>query len=466
VLPTSVAEITRLIFGHLIANHPEEFNLLQVGLFHSHAVTKPFWPIQATEAVRKQFVVDDLFGQRTLHRFIGSFKPDILFAVGNPLHLVRSGLGETDPDCKLILYLKVDDFPLGPEVGSLLKRADVILTTSVFSSDVIRSQFTNFKVGCIYPPASVQCFTPAPIAERPDLRTAIFPNWMPHDAFVLGWVGKPKWRKQIWSLYETIHWLRSGNYLICENCGDIKLLDPDGVAGSRTKATRAGPDCRSTCPSCRARSAGKAEPMRDIFLWLHTPENDREADFSVRRLENEYRVQKNADIFYTNGLSTTAGLRPEDMPSLYQAWDALLYLTGSEGLGLPAWEAMCSALPVIYTNFSSHAEYLHRANAGFPVGGILQPEAKSGFFRFIPDVTSAIHAVRRLYYDRTLAMALGANGRSFVMTHSVEAVAEQWRRLLCDLASSAKGSAQNKSIEVPGVKSSPVFQTHSPGQTA
>jgi 3-oxoacyl-[acyl-carrier protein] reductase len=36
---------------------------------------------------------------------------------------------------------------------------------------------------------------------------------------------------------------------------------------------------------------------------------------------------------------------------------ALLVLTAF-GIGIPAWEAMCAALPVVYTNYSAHGEFL------------------------------------------------------------------------------------------------------------
>jgi glycosyltransferase involved in cell wall biosynthesis len=125
-----------------------------------------------------------------------------------------------------------------------------------------------------------------------------------------------------------------------------------------------------------------------------------------------------------------------DIPSLYQLWDGLLYLSGGEGFGLPAWEAMCAGLPTIYTNYSGHADFLGKAEAGLPVGGILQPEAKTCIWRMVADVSQVVEAVRRLYFDRNLAALLGANGREFVKDYAPDRMAEKWHSIFQTLTRS------------------------------
>ena len=119
---------------------------------------------------------------------------------------------------------------------------------------------------------------------------------------------------------------------------------------------------------------------------------------------------------------------------LYRIWDGLLFLSGGEGFGLPAWEAMCSALPVVYTNYSAHGEFLTRADAGLPVGGILQPEAKTCIWRMVADVAQAVEAVQKLYFDRALALRLGENGRSFAGQFAIETQVDAWHRTFGELA--------------------------------
>src|SRR3569623_377693 len=48
VLPTGVAELIRLTLGALIQDRNRRYDIHQVGLFHSFAVTEPPWPIYPT----------------------------------------------------------------------------------------------------------------------------------------------------------------------------------------------------------------------------------------------------------------------------------------------------------------------------------------------------------------------------------------------------------------------------------
>jgi glycosyltransferase involved in cell wall biosynthesis len=169
----------------------------------------------------------------------------------------------------------------------------------------------------------------------------------------------------------------------------------------------------------------QAQPLEDVFLWCHTADEPDEP-WPLRRLEQQFGVHRDRDLYYTPGHGLKSALAPEDVPMLYRIWDCLLYLSGGEGFGLPAWEAMCAALPVVYTNYSAHGEFLSRGNAGLPVGGILQPEPKTCIWRMVADVPQAVEAIRRLYFDRKLARELGANGRRFAGGFGIGTQVEAW----------------------------------------
>ena len=188
-------------------------------------------------------------------------------------------------------------------------------------------------------------------------------------------------------------------------------------------------DRRRKCPHCASIVLRAAEPLTHIFLWLHMVRRAPGEAWPVQGLEDLYDVREGRDVFYTDGLRQRAHLSPADMATLYQLWDTLLYLSGGEGFGVPAWEAMCSCLPVIYTRYSSHGLFLDAARAGLGVGGLLVPEPGSCLLRLIPDVRQAIYAIRRLYYDRALAVDLGTRGRAFVENYGPRAQAAQWDRL-------------------------------------
>ncbi len=167
---------------------------------------------------------------------------------------------------------------------------------------------------------------------------------------------------------------------------------------------------------------GDAQTHRRLAQLLTSSKDpqfhDPRTALSEARLACRLSNYKNRDIM--------AVLAPEDLPMLYRIWDCLLHLSGGEGFGLPAWEAMCAALPVVYTNYSAHGEFLRRGKAGLPVSGILQPEPKTCIWRMVADVPQAIEAVRRLYFDRKLARELGANGRRFADGFGIQTQVDAW----------------------------------------
>ncbi len=442
VLPSGLAETTRLLFEALLDRYPEVYELHQVALFHCYAVTTPRWPVYPTEAGRTAdgqvcFAPDDRYGQKTFPKIAERLRPDLVFGFGEPHRLLHLCRPRSQRPWRLVLYVNFDGLPVPPGFAPGLAQADLLVTKSEFARQVLLHSVPGVvaeKCHFLYSPADTRRFAPPTESERSELRRELFPPWVPGDAFVLGWIGRNQWRKQVWLLYKVIHYLRTGQYLVCRGCGQITLLDWDPlrrcVADPALLAHETPPDyVAGSCRHCRSREVEAATPLRDVFLWTHMPEEPGE-DWPARWLEAQFDVQRDRDVYYTPGHGLKAALAPDDIPTLYRLWDCMLFLSGGEGFGLPAWEAMCAGLPVIYTQYSSHAEFLGRAEAGLPVSGVLQPESKTGIWRMVADVGQAIAAVRRLYFDAALRRYLGENGRRFVSQFTPELQTERWHRLL------------------------------------
>jgi len=96
------------------------------------------------------------------------------------------------------------------------------------------------------------------------------------------------------------------------------------------------------------------------------------------------KLDKRINILYTSGLQPTGmslnhpqlqcvGSIPyQQMPTLYQNADILLFPTVREGFGLAAIEAMACGLPVVATNCSSLPELIDDGKGGFlcPLGDV------------------------------------------------------------------------------------------------
>lgn len=448
ILPTGMAEVIRLTFGALLDKYPDHYDLHQLGLWHSHAVTTPRWPVYPTTHRRDKagnffFRTDDMDGQQTFKELVGSLRPDVVFAFNDSQRLLHLCCDAPQREYKLVFYVNFDGFPVTPNQGPLLNKADLIVTMSDFSSRVALSCLPAIdpaKVDYMYSPADIARFKPVSENERLDLRRRMLPRWMPQDPFLIGWVGRNQWRKQVWVLYSVIHYLRSGAYSVCCDCGRVSLqiTPPLPVRSSREPYQKPLEDIclGEVCGACRSAHIERAHPLSNAFLWLHMPEEPGQQDWDRSWLEQQYQAIPGKDIHYTDGHRVGNFRSPADMPGLYQLWDCLLYLSGGEGFGMPAWEAMCCAIPVVYTNYSTHGEFLSRANAGLPVGGILQPEKRTCIWRMVADVEQVIEAVRKIYFGRALGNTLGANGCSFVRQFTADIQAERWHSMLQRLHSS------------------------------
>jgi len=454
ILATGMGEVIRLIFGTLLDQYPGEYELHQVALFHSIPVAEPRWPVYPTRSIfgqkgEKLFGIDDVDGQITFHKVAARVRPDIVFVFNDPQRVLHLCQPPQNRRHKLILYINLDGFPYPPGQGPILNRADRIFTMSKFARRVVRSclpAIEPLKVDYMYSPADIDRFRPLPESEKLALRAKLLPEWMPKNAFILGWVGRSQWRKQVWVPYQVIGHLRRGDYLLCGSCGRVAIPQTRFSAktrflgGQHAMAVTGFPKTHFCC-HCRSPSVDFAAPLPDVFLWLHMPDEPSLQDWSRPVLEGFSKVSAQGDIHYTEGFGVhrAEGFKvgdfktPDEMPLIYQLFDCLLYASGGEGFGLPPWEAMCVGVPVVYTNYSSHAEYLLEADAGYPIGGILQPEPRTCIWRMIGDTSQAIEAVRKLYADRSLGKNLSTKGRSFVQQFAPTEQVARWHNVFQDM---------------------------------
>lgn len=429
-MPTGMAEVTRLIFEGLMRFYPDQYEIEQLGLNHIYAVHEPKWKVHATKTSSPgKLDESDRAGEKSFHEVCDAFKPDVVWAFNDPHRLDHICVPPGQRKHKLVVYTTIDGFPVPPEFG-FLTFADKCVMMSHFAREVFLRGHHDHRakqIEVIYSPADTERFHPVSEDEKAEIRAGIFPEWMPLDSFVLGWVGRNQWRKQNWLAYQVISHLRHGTYMECVKCDSITILESVPMPFKEKKQIQ-------KCRMCdHSGSIHKARPMDNIFLWVHHSKEDRHFDWPYAGLEIPFNVHQDRDVYYTEGLKHKAALTPDTMPLLYQAWDVLLYLSGGEGFGVPVWEAMSSALPVIYSDYSSHAELLRRCNSGCPVDGILQPESGTCIWRMVANVETAISAVLSLYRDRVGEKLSGRRSRAFAKTMGIAAQAEKWHNLFREI---------------------------------
>ena len=132
----------------------------------------------------------------------------------------------------------------------------------------------------------------------------------------------------------------------------------------------------------------------------------------------------------------TQTLTRAEIYELESACDCFVSLHRSEGFGLALAESMYLGKPVISTDWSATAEFIHAAN-GCPVRADLVtldrnhgPYAKGQIWA-APDVDHAAEWMNRLLADRALAAALGAAARATIeRDFSPAAIGARYRRRL------------------------------------
>ncbi len=308
-----MAEVIRLIFNALLAKYPDQYDLHQLGLWHSYAVATPKWPVYPTKGGRDKegnffFPADDMFGQTTFRELVPKLRPDIVFAFNDSQRLLHLCCDAQQREYRLIFYVNFDGFPVTPNQGPLLNKADLIVTMSDFSDRVVLSCLPDIdpaKVDYMYSPADVERFKPLSTSEKLDLRMRSLPDWMPPDAFLIGWIGRNQWRKQVWVLYSVIHYLRSGAYILCCDCGRVSLrtalplkMRPSAeVYGKSSQGRCFGEVCRS----CQSTHIEQPDPLSDVFLWLHMAEEPGHQDWDRSFLERQFEIIPGRDIHYCSG---------------------------------------------------------------------------------------------------------------------------------------------------------------------
>lgn len=403
------AEVLRNIFIPLLTRYSDQYSVRQLGLVNVSAVTDVPWEVISTLDLLPD---SDLYGEVTLPNLLSQWNPDIVFIFNDPWPALRQ-IRLIPASVQVVAYLSVDGFPLPPELGELC-RARLIATMSEFSKGVLLQVpgLRGLEIRVVSAPVDIARFSPIGREEKFELRNRLYPNEVPVDKFVLGWVGRNQWRKQLWVNFHAMSLIKTGNYKICSNC--------HCVTADLTEI--------KFCQRCGCGNLESASPIKDIVLWIHTPTGPGSGDWNCIELEKIYNLTK-SDIYYTDGCDDRHHLSRDDISALYKSWDALLCCSGGEGFGLPVIEAMACGIPVIYSMYSSHAEVATIANAGIGVTGVLQPERTSHIMRFISDPYAIVQSVLRLKDSPDASDELGKNGVRYARGVSMDVIAEVWHNI-------------------------------------
>ncbi|RMH20573.1 MAG: glycosyltransferase family 1 protein [Gammaproteobacteria bacterium] len=439
---SGLAETTRNIFIPLLKMFPGKYEIHQKGWWHRQTDVQQYWPIHPTNVIETpqgpQHDREDTYGRKTLIPLIEKLQPDIVFAYGDLWtfdFILNCPIREKFRLC--VLYT-VDGYPyygsLDENGGSLwgpqLATADALVTLSEFGRDVLKAscpELADKEIHVRSHPIDLDRFSHLP--DKKEVRSEILPPEY-SDSFIFGWLGRNQFRKQNYKLWEILHYLRFGDYILCKDCDRVTIKEWN-LCRRRTKDPSTG--CHSDrltmyeegydytyCYWCKSRNILNGTP-RKVNVWFHMPKTDPAYDATLHS-----RAWKVDDVsLYTDGVTGLAGVPQSALIKIMRSWDALLYPTGGEGLGNPVHEALACELPIVYSDYSSHAE--NARHAGIPIKGPFVSEQNNCIQRMAVDLNSAVRAcLRMMDMPEEERLEMGKRGKEYISRFALERMAPEW----------------------------------------
>lgn len=449
---TGLAETARNIFYPLLDKYDSDYAIQQLGWHHNpntprNATRWPTTPTRMKKLDNGQVTFDmaDKYGQLSFPEAVKSFRPDIVFGYGDLWcweHVLRSPLRN---QFKLIVYYTVDGQPYpghwrvdGSTVwGDALSRADRIISLSEFGVNTLGClpEVNNDKLSFMPNPADLSKYKPLTKEEK-DTAKAAYLGVKYHGQPVIGWVGRTQFRKQNHVMWQTHHYLTHGDYIICEDCGRYTVKEWNHAARETMPSDRLtiyepGYDY-SECWYCKSKNIKEGRP-RDVLLAMHTPRNEPSYNFEL------FNSIWSIDEFCTLTRPHEEGkaLPHEEIAKLTGMFDIFYYPSGGEGWGNPPMESMLCEVPVVYSNYSSHADFCKYG--GLPIRiGAYQPEQNFGINRAMVDTGDAVKQLCTLLDNPELRDELGRSGRKYLERWDKTKLVNKWDKIFKDLHQETK----------------------------
>lgn len=454
-LQSGLATTTRNIFIPLLKANPDKYEIHQLGFFHFMPREEVPWPIYQTKIIQTpqgpKPDMADKYGEQTFHELVNKLRPDIVFGYGDMWHfnhLIQSPYRNT---YRLITYYTIDGQPYfghildkddNTEWGPNLAKVDQVITLSHFGADVLKASCkeikdTNIKV--MYHPMEMYKYPLIHKEKRLELRSKLLPKIVGPDSFVAGFVGRNQFRKQNHKLWEVAHYMVYGDYIQCNDCNRVTPIeynhaarrskDPDGQPDSELeRITLYDKDYRyNSCWYCKSLNIRNGTPNPNFYLWLHMPKKDSASGHAYNHELHERMWKVSNNVFYTENVDEGNGISKDTLNAIMASWDCMLYPSGGEGFGNPAFECMALGVPVVYSDYSSHAEFCKFGGLPIRVGAYI-PELSIGINRSIIDTGSAIEQLLKMQ-DKETRDTLGKNARNFISGYDISHMHPVWNSI-------------------------------------
>lgn len=430
--------VSREIFKRVYDS--KRYRIVHHGWFHTDLSNEVPWTVIPTNTRRnphngqQELDVDDIHGQKSFKDVIAKVKPDIVWALGD-FYMLQHVFAEKKnyPSVQFICHLAVDGEPWHTGTVAPVKEADEVVAISEYGSQQL-SALLQRPVPYIHHGVDTDAIYPFTPERRSKQRSVTSKGMFNDDSFVIGWVGKDQFRKQVWKYWELLHYLVHGDYVICSDCGRVTLKEYDKTTGQSREPGRlrmydATYDY-SYCWHCRSANIQSGKPRANVYGYFHMPYKPNDP-WHPNQLQQMWKLE--GRIYNTQNLGPNRGIDDDKMVGIYNLFDLFYCMSGGEGFGMPVLESMAAKVPVMYTNYSAHAEVV--GDCGIPVNVNWIAEMNSCYDRSLADTADAVAKCNKIIDDRSLLQPLIDRGYERALSKTWESIGQEWLAFIDKIAS-------------------------------
>lgn len=342
---------------------------------------------------------------------------------------------------RLLTYYTIDGQPYYGHLeaddstawGSNLSRVDQIVVLSNFGKDTLKRSCKELKdkdIKVMYHALDMQKFPKLSIEQKKELKQKVLGKVIgDSDSIICGFIGRNQFRKQNYKLWEAAHYVIHGDYIVCNDCKRVTTKEWDHSARktrdiSELTIYEQGYNY-DHCWYCKSSNIRAGTPNRKFYLWMHTPKTD--PGYNIELQQRMWSIPQNC-IYSPN---PGQDISKQDIVKIINCFDIGLMLSGGEGFNNPSAEMMACGVPLVFSNYSSHAEY--SVYGGLPVRVTYIPEIHHGIMRAVVDNNHTVEQLLKLIESPSLRESLGEQGRNYISNFNTQTMVDQWDSIFTEM---------------------------------
>ena len=382
----------------------------------------------------------DHFGNRSLDGVIAKVRPKVVLTLGDPwmvAHVHNSAHRDT---FSWVNYMPVDRDYVSRTWRTIMKKCDVLVLYSQFGVDVVNEQLPFRHPELIlhgvdrmtfhewYPPG-MDKDTELDVLMKERKRITMGVEFS--EKWVVGFVGRNQIRKAIPRAFKSFKAMNCATW--CERQNVDVTADDGSIEETYTAEEFCKGKQKFRCDVCPAFQQ-RPETLNTV-LYLHTTRGDGSdahdkpgIGWLIDEIAERYEIQGRVGM--TPGITALKGITRAALSQLMNCFDTHLFLSHSEGFGLPIAEGLACGAPTLVTDYSAMPELVSGG------GGMTVEVADYDTFTTwenewaSADIGDAADKLNQLFMDKELYARMRKEAAASTYVPTWDDVALQFRELI------------------------------------